>query len=99
MRSEEEEYTVWERRYRGICRTGEYFVGRPATRTVQKEYRETVYELEPQHIKVCFFTKLVKIFRPSSEPLEYWKILKFGTSSLQTVAVRFGMLHCSMRYV
>ena len=32
-RSHDVQYTVWEKRFRnGICRTGEYYVGRPATR-------------------------------------------------------------------
>ena len=47
------DYTVWEPRFRnGLCRTGQYFVGRPASRPVTEHYNQAVYDVQPQHIKV-----------------------------------------------
>ena len=52
-RGRQERYTVWEPRFRnGLCRTGQYFVGRPATRRVTEHYEQSVYDLQPKHIKV-----------------------------------------------
>lgn len=52
-RHRQQEYTVWEPCFRnGLCRTGQYFVGRPASRRVAEHYEQSVYDLQPQHIKV-----------------------------------------------
>jgi tRNA U34 5-carboxymethylaminomethyl modifying GTPase MnmE/TrmE len=54
-RSREVEFTQWERRYRnGLCRTGEYYVGRPSTRTVQEQYTVTEFEIQTDKIKEYF---------------------------------------------
>lgn len=46
------EFTQWEKRYRnGICRTGEYYVGRPSKRTVQEQYTVTEYEIQPEKVR------------------------------------------------
>ena len=47
-----EEYVVWERRFRGLCRTTEYYVGRPATRSVPHVHNQVTYSLQPEAIKV-----------------------------------------------
>ncbi len=52
-RHRQQDYTVWEPRFRnGLCRTGQYFVGRPARRHVPEHYEQSVYDLQPHHIKV-----------------------------------------------
>ncbi|KAL3150332.1 hypothetical protein ABBQ32_000177 [Trebouxia sp. C0010 RCD-2024] len=54
-RRRQQAYTVWEPRFRnGLCRTGQYFVGRPEHRHVTEQYEQPVYELQPQHIKEYF---------------------------------------------
>lgn len=47
----EEEYVVWEKRYRGLCNSSEYYVGSPATRTVEVEKEVVTFELEPEKVK------------------------------------------------
>lgn len=47
-----EEYVVWERRFRGLCRTTEYYVGRPARRSVPHVHNQVTYSLQPEAIKV-----------------------------------------------
>lgn len=50
-------YTVWEPRFRNsLCRTGQYFVGRPARRSVTEQYEQPIYDLQPEHIKVTCWT-------------------------------------------
>jgi hypothetical protein len=53
-REGQEEYVVWEKRkrYIGLCRYSEYYVGRPALRTTTELYKETVFELQPDQVKV-----------------------------------------------
>ncbi|DBA79311.1 TPA: hypothetical protein ACH3X2_007790 [Trebouxia sp. C0005] len=54
-RHRQQDYTVWEPRFRnGLCRTGQYFVGRPARRHVPEHYEQSVYDLQPHHIKEYF---------------------------------------------
>lgn len=55
-REGQEEYVVWEKRRRriGLCHYSEYYVGRPTSRTTTESYRETVFELKPEQIKVIF---------------------------------------------
>ncbi|KAK9830273.1 hypothetical protein WJX72_010744 [[Myrmecia] bisecta] len=56
-REVEQSAVVWEKRYRhGLCRKGEYFVGRPVSRTVTETYTECVWELQPENIKYHFIT-------------------------------------------
>ncbi len=45
---------MWEKRRRriGLCRYSEYYVGRPSSRTTTESYKETVFELKPDQIKV-----------------------------------------------
>lgn len=51
----QQDYTVWEPHFRnGLCRTGQYFVGRPARRHVPQHYEQSVYDLQPHHIKEYF---------------------------------------------
>ena len=50
--SREEEYTVWETRYRGLCRTTEYYVGIPAKRRVEFDKEVTTFQLNTENIKV-----------------------------------------------
>lgn len=54
-REGQEEFVVWEKRRRriGLCRFSEYYVGRPTSRTTTESYKETVFELKPDQIKVC----------------------------------------------
>ena len=52
--SREEEYTVWETRYRGLCRTTEYYVGIPAKRRVEFDKEVTTFQLNSDSIKVSF---------------------------------------------
>lgn len=58
-REGQEEYVVWEkrRRYVGLCRYSEYYVGRPASRSTTQLYKETVFELQPEQIKVASVQK------------------------------------------
>ena len=51
--SREEDYTVWETRYRGLCRTTEYYVGIPAKRRVDFDKEVTTFQLNTENIKVC----------------------------------------------
>ena len=63
-RQSRQSYTVWEPRFRnGLCRTGQYFVGRPASRRVTEQYEHPVYDLQPQHIKVSFLRFLQVVYR------------------------------------
>lgn len=48
----EEEYVVWERKFRGLCKQSEYYVGRPAKKQVEIEKRVTTYQFQPEKIKV-----------------------------------------------
>lgn len=48
----EEEYTIWEKRHRGLCNMSEYWVGHPTKRTVTETKEIVDYELEPEAIKV-----------------------------------------------
>lgn len=50
VRETQQEYVHWEKRYRGLCRH-EYYVGKPAQRTVAEPFRETTYKLDPDRIK------------------------------------------------
>lgn len=52
--SREEEYTVWETRYRGLCRVTEYYVGIPAKRQVEFDREVTTFQLNTDNIKVPF---------------------------------------------
>ena len=49
-----EEYVVWEKRRRrtGLCHYSDYYVGRPAQRTTEQHYSETVFELRPEQVTV-----------------------------------------------
>ena len=51
-----EEHVVWEKRRRrtGLCHFSDYYVGRPALRSTTESYKETVFELQPDQIMVCF---------------------------------------------
>ena len=61
-RQRHEAYTVWEPRFRnGLCRTGQYFVGRPANRPVTEHYEQPVYDVQPQHIKVKLVAGLASL--------------------------------------
>ncbi len=51
-RSREEEYTIWETRYRGLCGTTEYYVGIPTKRWVEFDRVVTTFQLNPDSIKV-----------------------------------------------
>lgn len=44
----------WEQRRRrtGLCSFTNYYVGRPSMRVVDEAYSETVFELQPDQIKV-----------------------------------------------
>ena len=48
----EEEYVVWERKFRGLCKQSEYYVGRPAKKQVEIEKQVTTYQFQPEKIKV-----------------------------------------------
>ena len=61
-RVREENYYIWERRFRGLCRLSEYYVARPAKRTVQESYVETTYQLQPDRIKVCLMPSITLLF-------------------------------------
>ena len=47
---------MWEKRRRrtGLCHFSDYYVGRPALRSTTEFYKETVFELQPDQIMVCF---------------------------------------------
>ena len=47
---------MWEKRRRrtGLCHFSDYYVGRPALRSTTESYKETVFELQPDQIMVCF---------------------------------------------
>lgn len=49
-RSRDVEHTVWEKRYRGICRTGEFYVGKPVKRTISETYTETEFHIQPDKV-------------------------------------------------
>ena len=67
-RRRQQAYTVWEPRFlNGLCRTGQYFVGRPASRHVTEQYEHPVYELQPQHIKVTTQKLMQKVADMCSE--------------------------------
>ncbi|DBA78877.1 hypothetical protein WJX77_008617 [Trebouxia sp. C0004] len=54
-RHRQQDHTVWEPHFRnGLCRTGQYFVGRPARRNVAEQYQQSVYDVQPHHIKEYF---------------------------------------------
>ena len=48
----EEDYVVWERKFRGLCKQSEYYVGRPARKQVEIEKQVTTYQFQPEKIKV-----------------------------------------------
>lgn len=48
----EEDYTQWETRYRGLCRTTQYYVGMPAKRVVEYDQEVTTFEIKREEIKV-----------------------------------------------
>lgn len=56
-----EECVVWEKRRRrtGLCRYSEYYVGRPSSRATSTTVKETVFDANPDQIKVlCFHWSL-----------------------------------------
>ena len=68
QRSRHIEGTQWEKRYRnGLCRIGEYYVGRPVVRTVQETYTQTEFEMQPDKASTTFMVRF-PLYRPCDWP-------------------------------
>ena len=55
MVKEKEDYVLWEKRYRGLCNSSEYYVGTPAQRDVEIKKEVVTYQIEPEKVKVVIF--------------------------------------------
>lgn len=65
-KTREEEYTVWEKRYRGLCRSSEFYIGIPAKRVVHYQQEVTTYQLQPEAIQVIPSVRFTLSQRPDS---------------------------------
>lgn len=95
-----EEYVVWEKRRRrtGLCRYSDYYVGRPAQRTTEQRYSETVFELRPEQVTVRPSPMALRLLASTMQTTQETEHVLDGVSHSMVLALEPGGLHYGSFY-